>query len=131
VTRAKTKGTGSRSGRRKLPDDLTDAAEAALDDLLRVDDDDDDGALEAFGDRTGTMPIDALDDDGLDGEEVNTELPVLRVAVFEDAMHLRSAQSAIGASGHSIAVAGSGADGKQQVLAAVRAGGRAGEHGGR
>ena len=143
MTRAKQKRAGTKSGRRNLPDDLPDAAEAALDDLLRVDVDDDDiedeiltqHAGDAYEDRTmrrskvspemsesGTMPIDALEDDDLDSEEVVTELPILRVGVFEDATHLRSLQSAIGAAGHVVAIAGTGHDGRGHVLAAVRAG---------
>jgi hypothetical protein len=142
MTRAKQKRAGTKSGRRNLPDDLPDAAEAALDDLLRVDVDDDDiedeiltqHAGAAYEDRTmrrnkvaepelsesGTMPIDALEDDELDGDEVVTELPVLRVGVFEDAINLRSLQSAIGAAGHVVAIAGTGPEGRGHVLAAVR-----------
>jgi hypothetical protein len=112
VTRARTRRPGTRGGARSLPDDLPDAAEAALDDLL----------ADPVGDRTGTMPIDALDSEELDGEEVATSLPVLRVAIWEDATHLRSAQSAAGATGHAITLAASGGDGKQRVLAAVRGG---------
>jgi PleD family two-component response regulator len=143
MTRAK-KRASTKSGVRnsRLPDDLGDAAEAALDDLLRVDDDDDDELLTdsagvPFEEHTmrrgkvsepdfgpmsdsGTMPIDALDDDI--EEEVVTELPVLRVGIYEDPTHLRSLQSAIGAAGHTIVLAASGADGKQRVLGAVRAG---------
>jgi len=140
---AKPKRAGTKSGRRNLPADLPDAAEAALEDLLRVDDDDDDiltqHASAAYEDHTlrrqkilpemrqsdsSIIPIDVLDeihDDEL-ADEVVTELPVLRVGVFEDATHLRSIQSAIGASGHVVAIAASGPEGRRQVLAAVRAG---------
>ncbi len=162
MTRAtKPKRAGTKSGRRNLPDDLPDAAEAALDDLLRVDVDDDDiddeiltqhasasyeertmrrGKVEPEMSESGTMPlarpgsagprsspggtaevIDALEDDEL-GDEVVTELPVLRVGVFEDATHLRSLQSAIGASGHVVAIAATGHEGRGHVLAAVRGG---------
>jgi GGDEF domain-containing protein len=72
--------------------------------------------------ESGTMPIDALEDDELDGDEVVTELPVLRVGVFEDAVNLRSLQSAIGAAGHVVAIAGTGPEGRGHVLAAVRGG---------
>lgn len=142
MTRAK-KRASTKSGVRssRLPDDLGDAAEAALDDLLRVDDDDDDDELLTdsaglpFDEHTmrrgkvsepdmsdsGTMPIDALEED-IESEEVVTELPVLRVGIYEDATHLRSLQSAVGAAGHTIVLAASGADGKQRVLGAVRGG---------
>lgn len=141
MTRAK-KRASTKSGVRnsRLPDDLGDAAEAALDDLLRVDDDDDDEELLTdsaglpFEEHTmrrgkvsepdmsdsGTMPIDALDEDI--EEEVVTELPVLRVGIYEDATHLRSLSSAVGAAGHTIVLAASGSDGKQRVLGAVRSG---------
>lgn len=139
MTRAKPKRAATRSGRRALPDDLPDAAEAALEDLLRIDEEDDellsphpdapyedrtmrrDKVAETEMSESGTMPIDALEDD-LESEEVVTELPVLRVAIFEDATHLRSLRSAVGAAGHMVALAASGTDGRQRVLDAVRAG---------
>ncbi len=162
MTRAKQKRAGTKSGRRNLPDDLPDAAEAALEDLLRVDVDDDDieeeiltqhagasyedrtlrrGKVEPEMSESGTMAIaspgfagarstaegsaeviDALYDEDFDGGEVITELPVLRVGVFEDATHLRSLQSAIGAAGHVVAIAATGHEGRGHVLAAVRGG---------
>lgn len=153
MTRAKTKRPGTRSGRRNLPEDLPDAAEAALEDLLRVDMEDDEilttHSSNAYEDRTmrrnkapsapppsarprplemtesGTMPIEAieeLDAEELDGEEVVTELPVLRVGIFEDQTQLRSAQSAVGAAGHVVAIADAGDAGRKHVLAAVREG---------
>ena len=139
MTRAKPKRAGTKSGGRNMPDDLPDAAEAALDDLLRIDDDDDelltDHAGAPYEDRTmrrnkvdesemsesGTMPIDALEED-IDSEEVVTELPILRVAIYEDATHMRSLQSAVGAAGHTVAIASSGPDGRPRMLDAVRAG---------
>ncbi len=165
MTRAKAKRPATRAtgGQRKLPTDLTDAAEAALEDLLRDDELEDDEILTmhaagAYEDHTqrrpkappaedqmsesGTMPsarsgyagprstsegsaeeIDAEAIDELDGEEeAITQLPVLRVGVFEDATHLRSVQSAVGAAGHTIAIASTGHAGRQQLLASVRAG---------
>jgi len=150
VTRAGKKRAGTRSGRRNLPDDLPDAAEAALDDLLRIGGDDIEevdeemlvthAAANRYEDRTlrrskveppeftseaeplsesAVMPIDVIEED-VDSEEVVTELPVLRVGIFEDATHMRSLQSAIGAAGHTVSLAASGADGRQRVLAAVR-----------
>lgn len=148
MTRAKGKraGTnaGSKVGRRHLPEDLPDAAEAALDDLLGMAEDDDEllvthAAANRYEDRTlrrpkaepdfsasveplsesGVVPID-LEEDVVEGDEVVTELPALRVGVYEDATHLRSLQSAIGAAGHVIALAASGPDGRQKLLAAVR-----------
>lgn len=120
MTRAKTKRPGTRSGRRHLPDDLPDAAEAALDELLRADEDD---ILEEaeLAPEDRTMQIDAVEEEDDASSDIVNELPVLRVGVFEDAMHVRSAQSAVSASGHSVALAGSGTDGRQQVLEAVRA----------
>jgi GGDEF domain-containing protein len=145
MTRAKAKRAGTKGGNggRKLPTDLTEAAEVALDDLLREDEIEDDEILTmhaagVYEDHTqrrarvappedqmsesGTMPIDAEPIDDIDGDEVITELPVLRVGVFEDATHLRSLQSAVGAAGHTITVAATGKAGRQQVLASVRAG---------
>lgn len=129
MTRAKTKRPGTKSGVRRsnIPDDLPDAAEAALDDLLRVDDGDDEildaSAVGAFEEHTMRRPkLDTEAIEEIDAEEVETALPVLRVGVFEDATNLRSAQSAIGAAGHVVAVAGSGVNGRQDVLAAVRGG---------
>lgn len=143
MTRAKPKRPGTRSGTTRrganLPDDLPDAAEAALEDLLRADEDADEeilttSAAQAFEEHTirrpklaeptesGTMPIDALDEEDVESEEIVTEVPALRVGVFEDSTQLRSAQSALGAAGHVVAVGASGREGLQQVLAAVRGG---------
>lgn len=53
-------------------------------------------------------------------ERVLEELPPLRFAVYEDGVHLASAQGAIVAAGHVVALGASGRDGMGRVLAAVR-----------
>jgi hypothetical protein len=53
-------------------------------------------------------------------ERVLAELPPLRFAVYEDSAHLASAQGAIVAAGHVVALGASGRDGMTRVLGAVR-----------
>lgn len=66
-------------------------------------------------DQTNQLPDDALLD-----ERSLVELPPLRFAIFEDAIHLGSAQGAIAAAGHVVAVGASGRDGLARVLTAIR-----------
>lgn len=61
----------------------------------------------------------ASDQDAI--ERVLAELPPLRFAIYEDSAHLASAQGAIVAAGHVVALGASGRDGMTRVLAAVRA----------
>jgi hypothetical protein len=53
-------------------------------------------------------------------ERVLAELPPLRFAVYEESAHLASAQGAIVAAGHVVALGASGRDGMTRILAAVR-----------
>jgi hypothetical protein len=53
-------------------------------------------------------------------ERVLAELPPLRFAVYEDSAHLASAQGAIVAAGHVVALGASGRDGMTRILGAVR-----------
>jgi hypothetical protein len=61
----------------------------------------------------------ASDQDAI--ERVLAQLPPLRFAIYEDSAHLASAQGAIVAAGHVVALGASGRDGMTRVLAAVRA----------
>lgn len=74
--------------------------------------------------HVGTTPLDALDvmDDDLDEEQVVAEVPALRVAVFEHQTYLRSAQSAIAAAGHVVALGAAGREGLAKIVAGVRDG---------
>ena len=65
----------------------------------------------------------SLSDSMLIEETVLPDIPVLQVAVYEDAAHLPSAQGAIAAAGHIVATGGAGASGGDKILAAVRRGG--------
>lgn len=143
MTRARTKRPGTRRGdtsvRRKLPDDLPSAAAAALDDLMNAsglgDDDDEDDELLTIPHELPTEPkrkpppapgarrsatSNALSDSMLIEETVLPDIPVLQVAVHEDAAHLAAAQGAITGSGHVVAAGSAGID---KLLAAVRRGG--------
>jgi hypothetical protein len=60
----------------------------------------------------------ASDQDAI--ERVLAELPPLRFAVYEDSAHLASAQGAIVAAGHVVALGASGRDGMTRILGAVR-----------
>jgi len=144
MTRARTKGSGTRRGdtsvRRKLPDDLPSAAAAALDDLMNaagMDGEDENDELltipqESITERKKPPPApgakrpatsSSLSDSMLIEETVLPEIPVLQVAVYEDAHHLASAQGAIAAAGHIVATGSAGAVGAEKILAAVRRGG--------
>jgi hypothetical protein len=160
--RGKTRGPAPRKSSSKIPSDIADAAEAALDDLFTRsgedgDDQDDELLTQAIlpaGDRTrpkipirNTPPpaplrpvlheeatVDAaaafadlpdLDDETVEparADRAQSEMSSssLRVAVFEDSVHLGSVQSAIGAAGHTIVVAGSGRDGAKKVIETLR-----------
>jgi hypothetical protein len=53
-------------------------------------------------------------------ESALAELPPLRFAIYEDVLHLASAQGAIVAAGHVVAVGASGRDGVARVITAIR-----------
>lgn len=143
MTRARTKQPGTKRGdtqvRRKLPDDLPSAAAAALDDLMNAsgigDDGGEDEELLTIPHEAVTVPkrtpppapgakrpatSNSLSDSMLIEETVLPDIPVLQVAVHEDAAHLPSAQGAIAAAGHIVAA---GAAGIEKILVAVRRGG--------
>jgi PleD family two-component response regulator len=140
TTRGKTKRPGSRRGdtnvRRKLPEDLPLAAVAALDDLLHAAGLDEDDALTIPqappprkappkpppGGRRATTSK-PLDEGQLVEETVLPAVPVLQVAVHEEASELAAAQGTIEAAGHTVAIGASGAAGADKVLAAIRRGG--------
>lgn len=73
------------------------------------------GGVYTAVDSTNQLPDDALID-----ERSLVELPLLRFAIFEDAIHLASAQGAIAAAGHVVAVGASGRDGIGRVITAIR-----------
>lgn len=139
TTRGKTKRPGTKRGdtqvKRKLPDDLPSAAAAALDDLLTASGltDDDDELLTVPQESIGKPPQPPprrrapssapLSDSMLIEETVLPEIPVLQVAVHEESSHLASAQGAIAAAGHLVAVGTSGPAGTEKILAAIRRGG--------
>lgn len=141
MTRARTKRPGTRRGdtsvRRKLPDDLPSAAAAALDDLMNAAGmDDEDEELLTIPQEAITKPkpppapgakrpatSNSLSDSMLIEETVLPEIPVLQVAVYEEAHHLPSVQGAIAAAGHVVATGAAGAVGVEKILAAVRRGG--------
>ena len=144
MTRASTKRPGTRRGdtsvRRKLPDVLPAAAAAALDDLMNasgIGDDEDEELLtipqEGLAEPTRKPPpapgarrpptSNSLSDSMLIEETVLPEIPVLQVAVYEEASHLPGAQGAIAAAGHIVATGGAGPSGGDKILAAVRRGG--------
>jgi hypothetical protein len=158
--RSKTRGPAPRKSSSKIPSDIADAAEAALDDLLtRTGEDEEDElltqAIIPADDRTrpkipvrNTPPppplrpvvheeatVDAaaafadlpdLDDETVEPartDRAQSEIgssSSLRVAVFEDSVHLGSVQSAIGAAGHIVVVAGSGREGAKKVIETLR-----------
>jgi hypothetical protein len=159
--RSKTRGPAARKSSSRIPSDIADAAEAALDDLLTRtgedgdnDDDDDELLTQAIipaDDRTrpkiptrntpppplprpvvheestvdaGAAFADLPDfDDEPASQRAESEIgssSALRVAVFEDSVHLGSVQSAIGAAGHMVVIAASGRDGAKKVIETLR-----------
>ena len=130
------------SNARELPDDLPDAAEAALDDLLlsaegstpppeitieQVDDVPHKRALPppAPGARRARTPKPVaprlasggpIDDDQLVEENVLPEIQALSFAVFEDGEHVATARGAITAAGHTIAATATGRDGVAKIV---------------
>src|SRR5690242_18171736 len=135
MSRARTRRPGTRSGRRaatepELPDDLPSAAAAALDDLLTGSVPPESRAPTRRPTTAATVAVRAPAGRGESyGEELvvieETELPevaTLRFAIFEDGAELASAQGAIVAAGHVVAVGGSGPDGSARVIEAVREG---------
>jgi hypothetical protein len=73
-----------------------------LDDALRSD------LIDAIEPASGTSP--------------ESDVPPLQVVVFEDSAHLGSAQSAISAAGHILALGGSGRDGVPRAIEAIAEG---------
>lgn len=133
MTRQKTRGGGSRKNKPVISDELADAAEAALDDLL----------TQAIPHAEQTRPAIAVPVRGSDNEEstvdagraismadveILEEAPLpradseigstsaLRVAVFEEQAHLGSIQSALAAAGHRVIAAASGSDGARRIV---------------
>jgi two-component system, cell cycle response regulator len=126
-TRSKPRRAGTKSGRASaIPEGLAEAAEAALDDLLvttapviKQDLVVDEEPITSAVPRTATENLEGIEPEE---ERVLTELPVLRVAIYETPPHLRAAESTIAAAGHVVAIAASGRDGQARVLDAVRSG---------
>jgi hypothetical protein len=166
--RGKPRGPAPRKPSSRLPSDIADAAEVALDDLFTHsggEDDEDDLLTQAIPMDDRTRPkaaspaapprrgesraeiaakireestVDAaaafadmpelpdLDDDTVEpgaAARASSEMSsssALRVAVFEDSVHLGSVQSAIAAAGHSVVVAASGREGAKKIIETLR-----------
>lgn len=166
--RGKPRGPAPRKPTSRLPSDIADAAEVALDDLFTrsgADEGDDDELLtQAIQTDDRTRPklasprpakrpetraeiaakireestVDAaaafsdmpelpdLDDETVEpgaAARASSEMgnsSSLRVAVFEDSVHLGSVQSAIAAAGHQVVIAASGRDGAKKVIEILR-----------
>ena len=111
----------------RLPSDLADAAEVALDDMVSSSIDEDietenrdpfvapadtgeATAARARDEHDPTRRIPSVEEEELepdvdDDEDVIDELPVLRFAIYEDSAHLGAAQATVIRGGHIVAVA--------------------------
>lgn len=133
MTRPKTRGGGSRKSKPVISDELADAAEAALDDLLtqaipQADQTRPAIAVPARGSHNDESTVDAGRPISMADVEIleETQQPraeseightsALRVAVHEEQAHLGSIQSAIGAAGHRVIAAASGGDGARRII---------------